>query len=85
MALTKEILNDKIEVINTGDFVTLQVRIATVVKEDGAIISKKFSRKVIYPDADISQEDLDVYAVANAVFTDEVKAAYAAYIASQEV
>lgn len=85
MAITKETLNDKIEVINTGNFVTVQVRTATIVKEDGVTLGKSFHRKVIYPDADISSEDADVYAVASAAFTSEAKAAYAAYVAAQEV
>ena len=78
MALTEETINDKIEVINKGDWSSVGVRIATVIKRDGVEISRTFSRKVIAPNADLSSEDADVVAVCNVVFTDAVKEAYAA-------
>jgi hypothetical protein len=84
MALTKETLNDKIEVINNGDFPVVQVRTATIVKEDGAELSKSFHRHVVMPDADLTQEDADVAAVCTPVFTQAVKDAYAAFVANQE-
>ena len=40
-------------------------------------ISRSFHRHVLTPDADLLGEDADVVAIANAVFTDEAKAAYA--------
>jgi len=46
MALTKEIVVDKIEVLELGQ---LQVRTATRVKEDGAVLSTSFSRHVVEP------------------------------------
>lgn len=86
MALTKEVINDKIEVVQLdAGYPVVQVRTATIVKEDGVAISKSFHRHVLNPNSDIAQEDLDVYAVANQVFTDEAKAAYAAHMANQEV
>lgn len=83
MALTKETKNDKIEVINKGDWSVVQVRTATVIAEDGTEISRTFHRHVLTPDADLTQEDADVAAIAGQVFTDDVKAAYAAHLASQ--
>ena len=47
MDLTKEITNDKIEVV--GDFKFVQVRTATIVKEDGKELSRSFKRKVWVP------------------------------------
>lgn len=84
MALTKTTVNDKIEVINKGDWSVVQVRTATIIAEDGAEISRTFSRHVVMPDADLTAEDADVAAIAGQVFTDEVKAAYASNLASAE-
>ena len=82
MALTKETVVDKIEVMEYGQ---VQVRTATRVKEDGALLSSSFNRHVLTPktqtgetwgDTDISGEDARVQAVANATWTDSVKTAY---------
>jgi hypothetical protein len=83
MALTERTVEDKIEVV--GDFKHIQVRTATVIERDGVEISRSFSRHVVAPDADVSGESAEVQAIAAAVHTDEVKAAYAAHLASQEV
>ena len=79
MAITKEIQQDKIEVV--GEFKIVQVRTATIIKEDGAEISRSFSRHVVAPDADISGESAEVQAICGAVHTDAVKSAYATHIA----
>ena len=78
MALTKTTINDKIEVINQGDWSTVQVRTATIIAEDDVEISRNFHRHVVMPDADLTAEDADVAAICTPVFTDAVKAAYAA-------
>ena len=83
MALTKETLNDKIEVINSGAYPYIQVRTVTIIKDEGVEISRTFHRHVLTPDADLSTEDADVSAICTPVFTDAVKAAYAAYLAAQ--
>lgn len=83
MSITKELVNDRIEVINNGDFPVVQVRTATIIKEDGEELSRKFHRHVVMPDADLTQEDADVAAVCAPVFTTEVKTAYAAFVAAQ--
>ena len=83
MALTEETVQDKIEIV--GDFKHVQVRTATVIKRDGTEISRSFSRHVVAPDADITGESAEVQAICNAVHTDEIKAAYAAHVAAQEV
>jgi len=46
MALTKETVVDKIEVLEMGQ---LQVRTVTRVKEDGTLLSSSFSRHVVEP------------------------------------
>ena len=89
MALTKETVEDKIEVLEMGQ---VQVRTATRVMEDGAVLSSSFHRHTISPstktgdtwaDTDISGEDARVQAVANATWTDSVKTAYQAMIDAQ--
>jgi hypothetical protein len=84
MALTKSTVNDKIEVINKGDWSVVQVRTATIIAEDGTEISRTFHRHVVMPNADLSAENADVADIAAAVFTTDVKAAYAAHLAEGE-
>ena len=83
MALTEETVQDKIEIV--GYFKHVQVRTATVIKRDDVEISRSFHRHVVAPDADITGESAEVQAICAAVHTDEVKAAYAAHLAAQEV
>ena len=82
MALTKELVQDKIEVV--GDFKHLQVRTATIIKEDGVEISRYYHRHTIAPDSDSSKESADVKAMVKQFHTDEVKKAYATHLANQE-
>ena len=83
MAITKEIIQDKIEVV--GDFKHIQVRTATVIKEDGKEISRSFSRHVVSPDSDSTNESADVKAMVAQFHTDAVKKAYADHIAKAGV
>ena len=82
MALTKEIIVDKIEVIENG---IVQVRTATRVLEDGTQLSQAYHRHFLEPstkdsgswaDTDISGEDARVQAVATATWTSAVKTAW---------
>jgi len=83
MAITKTIENDKIEVVNKSN---VQVRTATIIKEDGTELTRSFHRKVLTPgtldasdnlvETNISGEDADVQAICNAVWTTDVKAAW---------
>jgi hypothetical protein len=82
MAITKETQIGKIEVV--GKYKSVQVRTDIVVMEDGEELSRKYHRHALMPDADISNELPQVQAVCNAVWTQEVKAAYATFKASQE-
>ena len=47
MALTKEVVQDKIEVV--GDFKHIQIRTATIIKEDGVELSRSFHRHSLTP------------------------------------
>ena len=84
MAITKEIVEDKIEVV--GDYKNVQIRTATVIKEDDKELTRSFSRKVLecvsssydgsswtHTDTDISGESTEVQAICNAVWTTTVK------------
>ena len=88
MAITKELIEDKIEIV--GEHKDIQVRTATVIKEDGTELSRSFHRHVVscvesnydaesekwtHTDTNISGESTEVQAIANAVWTEEVKAA----------
>ena len=83
MALTETTLDDKIEIV--GDYKHVQVRSARVIYDDNTEISRSFSRRVIAPTDDITDESTELQAICTAVHTDDVKAAYAAHLASQEV
>ena len=74
MAITKTTEIAKIEVV--GEYKIVQVATDTVIKEDNTEISRSRHRHTINPDMDISGEDAEVQAVANAVWTDSVKAAW---------
>jgi len=91
MAITKTIKADKIEVV--GDW-NVQVRVATIIKEDGVELTRSFNRHVLQPftssqdpddnswthtATDISGEGAQVQAIANAIWTDDVKDAYKTY------
>ena len=98
--ITKEVEDDKIEVVNTWN---IQVRQATKIMEEQADGSKKeltrsFHRHVLYPfnsvkdgdtwthtATDISGEDASVQAIANAAWTDSVKTAYKAFREAQDI
>jgi hypothetical protein len=68
MSLTKEVTADKIEVVATEDGHVVQVRTATRIVEDGAVISQSYHRHVINSGDDWSSEPSNVQAICNAVF-----------------
>jgi len=79
MAITKEIIEDQIEVVS--EFKHIQVRTATVIKEDGVEISRSYHRHVVAPDSDSTSESADVKAMVAQFHTDAVKKAYADHLA----
>jgi len=83
MALTERTVEDKIEIV--GDYKHIQVRTANVIERDGVEISRSFSRHVVSPGDDVSGESAEVQAIAAAVHTAEVIAAYQAHIASSQL
>ncbi len=74
MALSK-VEKDDYEV--RGEFKSIQVRTKTSIMEDGEELSYKYHRRVLQPDADISGESDELKALAGALWTDEVKKAWA--------
>ena len=97
MAITKTIIVDKTEVVSLGstyssdEWKNVQVRTATVIKEDGVELSRSYHRHVLTPgtvatgstaltDTNISSEDAGVQAICNAVWTSSVKEACRAHL-----
>ena len=85
MAITKELIEDKIEIV--GDYKTVQVRTATVIKEDGVELTRSFHRHALdcvlsvqndddswtHTDTDVSGESAEVQGIAAAVWTTTIK------------
>ena len=85
MSITKETVEDKIEVV--GDYKTIQIRTATVIKEDGVELTRSFHRHSLecihsvqndddswtHTDTDVSGESTEVQGIATAVWTTTVK------------
>jgi hypothetical protein len=74
MALTKSVIADKVEVVTTqdedgNDVTSVQVRTATKVLEDGAVISQSYHRHVIQSGDDWTSEPQNVQDICNAVFS----------------
>ena len=82
MALTKEVVYDNVAVV--GEFKEINCREATIIKDNGVEISRSFDRHVLFPDADISGEPQETQDICAVVWTDEVKAAYAASKAAND-
>ena len=86
MALTKQTITDKIELVKVQDYYILQVREAIQVLENGNVISQNFNRYTLAPDVDTSAiSDPVVLAQFNAVMTDTVKANYQTFLESQQL
>ena len=92
MAITKTILDDKIEIVT--EFKHLQIRQATIIKEDGVELSRTYHRRMMHCgkidafdnwiDTDISSETTEVKAIAAAVWTQAIKDAWKASLISQK-
>jgi len=85
MAITKTVVEDKIEIV--GDCKEIQVRTATVIKEDGVELSRSFHRHAVecvssvkndddswtHTDTNVSGESAEVQGIATAVWTTAIK------------
>tara|TARA_R100001224_G_scaffold98580_1_gene68981 strand:- start:200 stop:445 length:246 start_codon:yes stop_codon:yes gene_type:complete len=74
MALSK-VEKDDYEV--RGEYKHIQVRTKISIMEDGAELSYKYHRKVLTPNMDVSGESAEIQALASALWTDEIKKAWA--------
>ena len=59
-----------------GDYKCIQERCKTSIEEDGKELSFSYNRRSFMPDADVSAESDELKAMANALWTDDVKKAY---------
>ena len=86
MALSESIEYDKIEIV--GQYKTVQVRKATVIKKDGTELTRSFHRYVLQVgtldasdnlvDTDLSAQPAEVVAICNAAWTTDAKASWKA-------
>ena len=74
MALSK-VETDDYEI--RGVYKHINVRTKTSIMEDGAEISYKYHRKVLTPDMDVSGESAEVQALAGALWSADIKKAWA--------
>jgi hypothetical protein len=74
MALSK-VEKDDYEV--RGEYKHIQVRTKISIMEDGAELSYKYHRKVLTPNMDVSGESAEIQALASALWTDDIKKAWA--------
>ena len=91
MAITKTQENDKIEIVGKWN---IQVRNATIIKEDGVELTRNFHRKVLTPgvldasdnlvETNISGEDADVQAICNAAWTSQVKTDFTGFLVANK-
>ena len=91
MAITKTQENDKIEIVSRWN---VQVRNATIIKEDGKELTRSFHRKTLTPgvldasdnlvETNISGEDADVQAICNAAWTAQVKTDFTAWLVANK-
>ena len=78
MGLEKTTKEDKIEVVDCGDWKAVQVRTATIITEDDKEINRSFHRHVISPTDDYSEASAEVKGICDVVHTDAAKAAFTA-------
>ena len=79
MALTKQKVQDKIEIVS--EFKHIQIRYANQIVEDGTVISSAFERTVVSCGDWDKADEHNVRAIADAVWNADLIAAYEAQIA----
>jgi len=92
MALSESIEYDKIEIV--GQYSIVQVRKKNIVKKDGVEIASSFERYSLTAgsldgsdnlvDTDLSAQPTKVQAICNAVWTDDIKAAWKAKLVADK-
>ena len=79
MAITEKNIIDVIQILENN---AIQIRNANIIEKDGVEIAKTYHRHVINPLDDITNEDIKVQTIANALWTEEVINNYKALIAA---
>ena len=79
MAITKR-LEYKEEIMPNQ---VIQIRTTTVVEEDGVELARNYHRHAVVPGDDVTGEVAEVQAIASALWTDEVVAAYQASVSTE--
>ena len=92
MALSESTEYDKIEIV--GQYSIVQVRKKNIVKKDGVEIASSFERYSLTAgsldgsdnlvDTDLSAQPTKVQAICNAVWTDDIKAAWKAKLVADK-
>jgi hypothetical protein len=73
MALTKERVLDKLEILQDG---VIQVRWATRVLDDGDLIGERYERYVLTPGQNVSDQPERIRRVANAIWDAQTVTAF---------
>jgi len=77
MAVFTERFENKLEII--PPYSIIQCRRADIVEKDGVEVGRTYQRTVSYPGDDVSEDCAELQAVANALWTPEVIAAFEAH------
>jgi hypothetical protein len=80
MALIEKQLVDLVELVQSNH---IQVRTANIIERDGVEVTRTFHRHVLAPGDNVTNQDPKVQAIANAVWTEEVIAAYQASLINE--
>ena len=92
MSLSKEVKIDSVQIV--GDYRKVQIRIATIIKEDNIELSRTFERRMLAPgkldhndkttyiETDLSGEESWIQSICNACWTTEIKNAHKAFISA---
>lgn len=83
MALSKKQVQDKIEIVS--EFKHIQIRYSNQILEDGVKLSEAFERTVVSCGDYAKADEHNVRAIADAVWSEELIAAYKASIAQPEI
>jgi hypothetical protein len=81
MALTKQKVQDKIEIVSA--YKHIQIRYADQIVEDGSVISQSYERTVVSCGDYDKADEHNVRAIADAVWSEELIAEYQASVEPQ--
>lgn len=83
MALSKKQVQDKIEIVS--EFKHIQIRYSNQILEDGVKLSESYERTVVSCGDYAKADEHNVRAIADAIWSEEIIAAYEASIAEPEI